>query len=141
MTAIFDQKVQETEGQWVPATPLDAIQDPPLRCRVKENDGSEWKESTLVGWDRSDEYQWGVADPDIQWAVACEVWKEPSKPVEKIISDWLYYDGECPTDQEFANQVKYLIEQWAKERANGLDIVADSHLEHLQELVSTLDGV
>ena len=63
------------------------------------------------------------------------------KSVGKVIGDWLYYDGECPTDQQFATQVKYLIEQWAKERENGLDIVADSHLEHLQELVSTLDGI
>jgi hypothetical protein len=70
-----------TEKNWVPATPLDAIQDPPLRCRVKENgDKSEWKESTLVGWDRSDEYQWACADPMIQWAKVCEVWKEKEKP-------------------------------------------------------------
>jgi hypothetical protein len=139
MTAAFDQ---ETEKQWVPATPIDAIQDPPLRCRVKPyGKPDEWVESTLVGYDRSDEFHWCVADPDIQWSEACEVWKEPAKPVEKIISDWLYYDGECPTDQQFATQVKYLIEQWAKERDNGLDIVAASHLGNLQELVSTLDGV
>ena len=60
---------------WAPAKPIDAIQDPPLRCRVKEHHESEWKESTLVGWDRSDKFQWAVADPTVQWAVACEVWK------------------------------------------------------------------
>ena len=65
----------KTEPKWVEATPQDAIQDPPLRCRVKENHNSEWKESYLVGWDRSDEYKWACADPMIQWAVACEVWK------------------------------------------------------------------
>jgi hypothetical protein len=137
MTAAYDQ---ETEKQWVPATPLDAIQDPPLRCRVKENDDSDWAYSTLVGYDRSDEYKWACADPQIQWAKVCEVLKE-ARPVESIISDWLYYDGECPTDQHFATQVKYLIEQWANERENGMDTVAGSHLGNLQELVSTLDGV
>lgn len=77
MTAAFDQKVQDTEGQWVPATPLDAIQEPPLRCRVKPyGKPNEWVESVLVGYDRSDEFHWGVADPDIQWATVCEVWKE-----------------------------------------------------------------
>jgi len=72
MTAAYDQ---ETEKGWVEATPLDAIQEPPLRCRVQENFDSEWKESTLVGWDRTDEYRWCVADPAIQWAVNCQVWK------------------------------------------------------------------
>jgi hypothetical protein len=94
MTAAYDQ---ETEKQWVEATPLDAIQDPPLRCRVKETPKSEWKESTLVGWDRSDEYQWGVSNPDIQWAVVCEVWKEPKSPTsfelsaeqERIANEWI----------------------------------------------------
>ena len=72
MTAAFDQ---ETEKQWVPATPIDAIQDPPLRCRVKNLRNGDWKESTLVGYDRSDEYQWACSDEDIQWSKFCEVWK------------------------------------------------------------------
>jgi hypothetical protein len=62
-------------NEWVPAKPIDAIQDPPLRCRVKENDDSDWAYSTLVGYDRSDEYKWACADPQIQWAKHCEVWK------------------------------------------------------------------
>jgi len=112
MTAAFDQKVQETEGQWVPATPLDAIQDPPLRCRVKETPKGEWKESTLVGFDRSDEYGWCVDDLDVQWAVVCEVWKEPIKPVEKIISDWLYYEL-----LELAGVLKEQLQKIAKAKA------------------------
>ena len=76
MTAPNDQKVQDTEGQWMPATPLDAIQEPPLRCRVRPyGKPNEWAESTLVGYDRTVAYKWAVADPDIQWAKVCEVWK------------------------------------------------------------------
>ena len=64
------------EPGWVAATPLDAIQDPPLRCRVKPyGKPNEWVESLLIGYDRSDEFHWGVADEDIQWATTCEVWK------------------------------------------------------------------
>ena len=73
MTAAYDQK---DEKGWVEATPQDAIQDPPLRCRVKVNGNyDEWEESYLTGYDRSDKFKWGVADREIQWAVHCEVWK------------------------------------------------------------------
>ena len=76
MTEPNEEKVQDTECRWVPATPLDAIQEPPLRCRVKPyGKPYEWAESTLVGYDRTDEFQWAVADPNIQWADVCEVWK------------------------------------------------------------------
>ena len=74
-----------TEKQWVPATPLDAIQDPPLRCRVRAyGKTDEWVESVLLGYDRSQAYCWSVANVDIQWAQVCEVQKQnpPAHNVE-----------------------------------------------------------
>ena len=104
MTAAYGQ---ETEKQWVPATPLDAIQFPALRCRVKDNDDSEWKESTLVGWDRSDEYQWACSDCSIQWAKVCEVWKEPGcmRIDIKTLCDWIHM-VECGIEPPLERTVK-----------------------------------
>ena len=46
------------ERYWRDATPADAIKEPPMVARFRNEDAEDWEYDLLVGWDRTDQCHW-----------------------------------------------------------------------------------
>ena len=62
------------ERYWRDATPADAIKEPPMVARFRDQDDKEWLIGKLFGVDRSRKYKWCGETRD---AIKCQVYDAP----------------------------------------------------------------
>lgn len=62
------------ERYWRDATPADAIKEPPMVARFRDEDDKEWLIGKLFGFDRSRKYKWCGETRD---AIKCQVYDTP----------------------------------------------------------------
>ena len=62
------------ERYWRDATPEDAINEPPMVARFRDEDDDIWEYDLLVGWDRTDDCRWRS---QLDWFDQCQVYDAP----------------------------------------------------------------
>ena len=80
------------ERYWRDATPADAIKEPPMVARFRDEDDKEWLIGKLFGFDRSRKYKWCGETRD---AIKCQVYDAPD-PGE----GWRLIDPEKESPEE-----------------------------------------
>lgn len=56
----------------------------------------------------------------------------------ECVVDWIHRDGPCPTDRQFAATLERYADKWAEWRLQGMDTVADSMLDAIDETVKAM---
>ena len=59
--------------------------------------------------------------------------------VETRVRDWLYREGELPSDLEITVRLKDLASEWRSERGKGMDILAAAIRDELSDLIEAIE--
>ena len=57
---------------------------------------------------------------------------------QECVRDWCWRHGENPSDDQVRNAIHAYVFDWMQHRRNGMDVLASSVLDDLEEIISAL---
>ena len=57
---------------------------------------------------------------------------------ERSVNEWLWHDGNMPSDDAIACTMGRWVREWVRERRSGMDVVASMHCDNIRELAQAM---
>lgn len=59
----------------------------------------------------------------------------------RLVENWLYRNGDVPSNVAIANAVTCCVLDWARQRNYGMDVVALASLEQAEDIIAAARGM